>query len=76
MYVLSDMLILYIILYMQVHALGEKAVIVAHSMGGNFMLFFFQWVTKHRGLKWVDEHVHALVMIAAPALGVPKYKCI
>ena len=56
----------------QVDALGEKAVIVAHSMGGNFMLYFFQWVAKHRGLLWVDEHVHALVMIASPALGVPK----
>ena len=51
---------------------GHKAVVVAHSMGGNFMLFFTQWVTAHRGPTWMHDHVHALVKLAVPALGVPK----
>jgi len=51
---------------------GHKVVIVAHSMGGNFMLFFQQWVTQRRGPTWVNDHVHALVKLAVPTLGVPK----
>merc|ERR1719199_2009447 len=51
---------------------GEKAIIVAHSMGGNFMLYLMQWVTRERGSAWVDEHIRSVVKIATPALGVPK----
>jgi alpha-beta hydrolase superfamily lysophospholipase len=51
---------------------GLKVVIVAHSMGGNYMLYFFQWVTVHRHVMWVHEHVHAMLKVAVPALGVPK----
>ena len=51
---------------------GEKVVLVTHSMGGNLMYYFFQWVQEHRSPGWVDEHVHSLVSIAAPFLGTPK----
>ena len=51
---------------------GLKVVVVAHSMGGNYMLYFFQWVTVHRRVTWVHEHVHAMLKVAVPALGVPK----
>lgn len=51
---------------------GEKVVIVTHSMGGNLMYYFFQWVQEHRSPKWVDQHVLSLVSIASPFLGTPK----
>ena len=54
------------------HAAGRKVVIVSHSMGGTFMLYFLQWVTKERGHLWLHTHIHALIKIAVPALGVPK----
>lgn len=51
---------------------GEKVVLISHSMGGNLMYYFFQWVQIYRNEQWVDEHIEALVSIAAPFLGSPK----
>lgn len=51
---------------------GKKAVVVAHSMGGNLWHYFMQWVTHRHGRTWVDRFVSAEVMVSAPLLGLPK----
>jgi len=58
---------------------GKKVVLTSHSMGSQIVLFFFKWVTtveKHGGggggKDWVEKHIHSLVNIAGPILGVPK----
>ena len=58
---------------------GRKVVIAAHSMGSPLMTYFFAWVTAPEregggggGQLWVENHVHSLINIAGPMLGVPK----
>eukprot|EP00927_Polykrikos_kofoidii_P046014 TRINITY_DN40199_c0_g1_i1.p1 TRINITY_DN40199_c0_g1~~TRINITY_DN40199_c0_g1_i1.p1 ORF type:complete len:673 (-),score=109.49 TRINITY_DN40199_c0_g1_i1:470-2311(-) len=51
---------------------GKKAVVVAHSMGGNLWHYFMQWVTHHGPKMWVGEYIHAEVFISTPMLGLPK----
>mmetsp|Transcript_8777 Transcript_8777/g.20724 ORF Transcript_8777/g.20724 Transcript_8777/m.20724 type:complete len:703 (+) Transcript_8777:89-2197(+) len=51
---------------------GEKATLVSHSMGGQVVLFFFQWVSKHRSPHWVQDNIDSFCSIATPFLGVPK----
>lgn len=54
---------------------GKKTVALVHSMGGNVWYYFMKWVeSKNNGFQsgWVNEHLHAVVSIAAPYLGVPK----
>lgn len=58
---------------------GRKVVIAAHSMGSPLMTYFFAWVTAPEskgggggGKLWVDNHIHSLINIAGPMLGVPK----
>eukprot|EP00753_Platysulcus_tardus_P008129 PLAT15650.1.p1 GENE.PLAT15650.1~~PLAT15650.1.p1 ORF type:complete len:674 (+),score=359.21 PLAT15650.1:7-2028(+) len=53
---------------------GDKVVMVTHSMGALMWMHFVNWV-EHAGgggATWVDEHVHAMVNIGGPLLGVPK----
>jgi len=49
----------------------QKSVIVAHSLGSLITHYFMQWVTE-KDKKWVDNHIHAVVYIGGPLLGVPK----
>jgi phospholipid:diacylglycerol acyltransferase len=58
---------------------GKKVVIAAHSMGSPLITYFFAWVTTSEsqhggggGHGWVEKHVHSLINVAGPMLGVPK----
>eukprot|EP00271_Cylindrocystis_brebissonii_P008380 TRINITY_DN22599_c0_g1_i1.p1 TRINITY_DN22599_c0_g1~~TRINITY_DN22599_c0_g1_i1.p1 ORF type:complete len:693 (-),score=108.54 TRINITY_DN22599_c0_g1_i1:1267-3345(-) len=57
---------------------GHKVVVVPHSMGSIYFLFFLKWVEAPApmggggGPTWVADHIHAVVNIAGPLLGVPK----
>lgn len=58
---------------------GKRVVLMAHSMGGMLVHYFFQWVTtpKEQGggggaSDWVDVHVESYANIAGALLGVPK----
>uniref|UniRef100_A0A7S1TL63 Phospholipid:diacylglycerol acyltransferase n=2 Tax=Erythrolobus australicus TaxID=1077150 RepID=A0A7S1TL63_9RHOD len=48
------------------------AVLVAHSMGSLWVLYFLRWAERECGAAWVDRHIHAVLNIAGPLLGVPK----
>ena len=50
----------------------ERAAIVAHSMGGNLFHYFMQWVTHNVHPNWVHNHVHSVILISSPLLGLPK----
>ena len=51
---------------------------VPHSMGSLYFLFFLKWVEAPApywgggGPTWVNNHIHAVLNIAGPLLGVPK----
>ena len=49
---------------------GEKAVVVAHSMGGFNWLYFQGWVTE-QDPTWIGRHVEAVVAAGAHFLGAP-----
>jgi phospholipid:diacylglycerol acyltransferase len=55
---------------------GRPAVVATHSMGGGVLLYFLHWVESDlggaRGPDWVAQHMHAMVSIGTPYLGVPK----
>jgi len=51
---------------------GRKAVVIAHSMGGNVWHYFMQWVAHHVHSNWVNDHIASEVLISAPLLGLPK----
>eukprot|EP00960_Hanusia_phi_P057342 763534-Hanusia_phi.AAC.1 len=51
---------------------GAKAILIAHSMGGNVLFYFLHWATANRRSDWVDKHIHSVVGLAIPWLGVPK----
>jgi len=58
---------------------GKKVVVASHSMGSPLMTYFFAWVTTPEidgggggGHDWADVHLHSLINIAGPMLGVPK----
>jgi len=51
---------------------GKKAVVIAHSMGGNVWHYFMQWVTKRVHRNWVNDHISSEILISAPLLGLPK----
>jgi phospholipid:diacylglycerol acyltransferase len=55
---------------------GERAAIIAHSMGSNVFMYFIQWVTSpyggNGGVDWVDKHIESFVNIGGALLGVPK----
>ncbi|EKX47055.1 hypothetical protein GUITHDRAFT_159571 [Guillardia theta CCMP2712] len=51
---------------------GAKAILVAHSMGGNVLFYFLHWATANRRRDWVDKYIHSVVGLAIPWLGVPK----
>jgi len=50
----------------------HKAVVVAHSMGGNVWHYFMQWVTHRVHQNWVNDHIDTEVLISSPLLGTPK----
>lgn len=64
---------------------GQKVVILSHSLGGIIWLYFQKWVESNLvteqvqggggGSNWVDRHIHAVVSIGAPYLGLPKAVC-
>ncbi len=52
---------------------GKKVVVLAHSMGVNYFVnVFLPWVTQLDG-KWVDKHVHSLILLGGPMMGVPRH---
>ena len=67
---------------------GKKTVILAHSLGSLLLFYFLNWVQGPETYEdpmrkksasspsnfesWVDEHIHAIVTIGAPMLGLPK----
>eukprot|EP00475_Leptophrys_vorax_P016267 TRINITY_DN2271_c0_g1_i4.p1 TRINITY_DN2271_c0_g1~~TRINITY_DN2271_c0_g1_i4.p1 ORF type:complete len:675 (+),score=143.73 TRINITY_DN2271_c0_g1_i4:189-2213(+) len=51
---------------------GRKVVLVSHSWGSNMVLYFLKWVEANAYDGWVNDHVHAVMNIAGPLLGVPK----
>ncbi|XP_006357470.1 phospholipid:diacylglycerol acyltransferase 1-like [Solanum tuberosum] len=57
---------------------GNKAVIVPHSMGAIYFLYFMKWVEAPApmggggGPDWCAKHIKAVMNIGAPFLGVPK----
>ena len=55
------------------HAImGRRAVIVAHSYGGNVVFDgFFRWIDEQQK-DWYNTHVECVVPIAPPLLGAPK----
>ena len=51
--------------------------VVPHSMGAPFFLFFLNWVSRPPPLgggspDWVANHIHAVVNVAGALLGCPK----
>ncbi|GJE91506.1 LACT-domain-containing protein [Phanerochaete sordida] len=55
---------------------GERAVLVAHSMGSTIILYFFKWIESptggNGGSDWVEKNVEAVIHIAGTHLGVAK----
>ncbi|KAI8052830.1 Lecithin:cholesterol acyltransferase-domain-containing protein [Syncephalis plumigaleata] len=55
---------------------NQKAVLVAHSMGANVIIYFLKWVESslggNGGPTWVNDHIHTFVNLAGPLLGLPK----
>jgi len=51
---------------------GRKAVVVAHSMGGNVWHYFMQWVTHRVHNNWVNDHICNEILVSSPLLGLPK----
>lgn len=47
---------------------GEKAVVLAHSMGANLWIYFMGWV-EQVSPGWVDKHIAVFVNIAGSILG-------
>lgn len=50
---------------------GRRVVMVAHSLGANHALYFFNWV-EVREAGWVEQHVASLTTIGGAFLGAPK----
>ncbi|KAK8131047.1 Lecithin:cholesterol/phospholipid:diacylglycerol acyltransferase [Apiospora sp. TS-2023a] len=55
---------------------GKKAVLASHSMGGQVVYYFFNWVASVKGGNggdsWVDDHVEAWINISGCMLGAAK----
>lgn len=55
---------------------NTKVVLLAHSMGTLIVHYFFQWVQSPLGGNetslWIDKHIHSVINIGAPFLGLPK----
>jgi phospholipid:diacylglycerol acyltransferase len=51
---------------------GKRAVIVCHSMGGNVWHYFMQWVSHNVHNNWVNDYIHAEILVSSPLLGLPK----
>eukprot|EP00931_Biecheleriopsis_adriatica_P042198 TRINITY_DN24054_c0_g1_i1.p1 TRINITY_DN24054_c0_g1~~TRINITY_DN24054_c0_g1_i1.p1 ORF type:complete len:547 (+),score=62.73 TRINITY_DN24054_c0_g1_i1:211-1851(+) len=51
---------------------GTKALVVAHSMGGNVWHYFMQWVTHRVHVNWVHDHISSVALVSSPLLGLPK----
>ena len=51
---------------------NRKVSLIAHSMGGNVLDYFYQWVNRYVRAGWVDEHIANNIHIATPFLGVSK----
>jgi phospholipid:diacylglycerol acyltransferase len=46
----------------------KKVVVMAHSMGSGYWLYFMKTVSD----KWVEKHIESFINIGGPLLGVPK----
>ncbi|CAF2701193.1 unnamed protein product [Rotaria sp. Silwood2] len=51
---------------------GEKVALLTHSMGANYVFYFFRWVTEQAGDQWIDENVATFLDVGGPLLGTPK----
>jgi phospholipid:diacylglycerol acyltransferase len=51
---------------------GRKSVLVSHSWGSNMVLYFLKWAEANAYEGWVNDHIHAVMNVAGPLLGVPK----
>ena len=53
---------------------GNKAVVIAHSMGATVWLYFMQWVSQPKvgGRDWVSNHIATFVSMAGTNLGAPR----
>lgn len=57
---------------------GEKAVLVAHSMGSQVAYYFMKWVEAegehfgNGGPTWVNDHIDSFIDISGSLLGAPK----
>lgn len=56
-----------------------KAVVMGHSMGGCYLLYFLIWVGKPKeegggggGPDWVENYIDSYIDLAGPLLGLPK----
>jgi phospholipid:diacylglycerol acyltransferase len=50
---------------------GQKAVIMGHSMGGQFVFSFLVWVDEQEE-GWCEKYIHTYMDLAGPLLGLPK----
>ncbi len=50
---------------------NEKAVLVSHSFGGNFVHYFMHWI-NNLDPEWINVHIHAWVSNGTPLLGSLK----
>lgn len=55
---------------------GKKVVLASHSMGGQVVYYFFNWVSSDKGGRggdsWVDDHIEAWINISGCMLGAAK----
>lgn len=73
----------------QLYSLNDqtKVVVIAHSLGTNYFLYFLQWAERQHMIDqtrhgvplerigvdtWTDKYVSTVLNIAGPLLGVPK----
>ena len=53
---------------------GEKAVIIAHSMGSSIFAYFSMWVIQNDplGEEWLQKYLIRYINLSGPIIGLPK----